>query len=351
MYEATMLWGDIPFTESWNGTIKYPKFDSQESVLNGVLSLLDEALQLIDLNDANAIDEYDIYYKGDMNKWMTLAKSLKFRTLMVMVDKDPSKAAAISTLLQAGGMVASAADNLVFPYSTDPGNQNPKYELIELVGGTQILFFASNYMLKPMQERDDPRIPCYFEPGADGVYRGLGNREAAKTDDEENLLSSVVSNYLFRRDAPELIYSCQEQLLLEAEAYARGLGVAQNLSKANELYLKGIREACAFYGVAESDIDTYVTDLPELTTMTQEKALYEIHMQQWIDLMDRPFEEFVQWRRSGTAGNEVPTLQVPEDATSKELIRRWEYSPEEMTANINAPKESPKIWEKLWFDL
>ena len=21
MYEATMLWGDIPFTESWNGTM------------------------------------------------------------------------------------------------------------------------------------------------------------------------------------------------------------------------------------------------------------------------------------------------------------------------------------------
>ncbi len=52
--------------------------------------------------------------------------------------------------------------------------------------------------------------------------------------------------------------------------------------------------------------------------MTQEKALYEIHMQQWIDLMDRPFEEFVQWRRSGTAGNEVPTLQVPEDARNIE---------------------------------
>ncbi len=67
--------GGYPFTESWNGTIKYPKFDSQESVLN--LSLLDEALQIVDLNDANAIDEYDIYYKGDMNKWMTLAKIFK----------------------------------------------------------------------------------------------------------------------------------------------------------------------------------------------------------------------------------------------------------------------------------
>ena len=176
--------------------------------MNGVLSLLDEALQIMDLNDANAIDEYDIYYKGDMNKWMTLAKSLKFRTLMVMVDKDPSKATAIGTLLQAGGMVSSASDNLVFPYSAEPGNQNPKYELIELVGGTQILFFASNYMLKPMQERNDPRIPCYFEPGADGVYRGLGNREPAVTDDKDNMLSSVVSSYLFRKDAPELIYSC-----------------------------------------------------------------------------------------------------------------------------------------------
>ena len=24
---------------------------------------------------------------------------------------------------------------------------------------------------------------------------------------------------------------------------------------------------------------------------------------------------------------------------------------EEMTANPNAPKESPKVWEKMWFDL
>ena len=85
--------------------------------------------------------------------------------------------------------------------------------------------------------------------------------------------------------------------------------------------------------------------------MEPDRALYEIHIQQWIDLMDRPLEEFVQWRRSGSNGNEVPVLTVPTEATSRELIRRWEYSPEEMTANPNAPKESPKIWEKMWFDL
>ena len=65
----------------------------------GCCHCFDEALQIMDLNDANAIDEYDIYYKGDMNKWMTLAKSLKFRTLMVMVDKDPSKATTIGNVV------------------------------------------------------------------------------------------------------------------------------------------------------------------------------------------------------------------------------------------------------------
>lgn len=39
-------------------------------------------------------------YKGDMQKWIRLAKSLKFRTLaMTMVDKDPTKAEQIGKLI------------------------------------------------------------------------------------------------------------------------------------------------------------------------------------------------------------------------------------------------------------
>ena len=101
---------------------------------------------------------------------------------MVMVDKDPSKAAAIGTLLQAGGIFASAADNLVFPYSTDPGNQNPKYELIELVGGGHKYCSLPAIICWGYRYRGImiPVFPCYFGPGADGVYRGLGNRGGCK---------------------------------------------------------------------------------------------------------------------------------------------------------------------------
>ena len=56
------------------------------------------------------------------------------------------------------------------------------------------MFFANNNVLKPMQERNDSRISRYFEPGADGVYRGLDTRQAAEETDDENadLLSSVI---------------------------------------------------------------------------------------------------------------------------------------------------------------
>lgn len=353
-YETTMLWGDVPFSEAWVEGIKYPKFDTQETVLNGVLNLLDEALAEIKTDDPLAITDYDAFYKGDMQKWIKLANSLKFRTLMIMVDKDPTKATQIGKLLTDGNMINSSDNNWRFKYLQTAGNENPKYKILEkYTNGINTMFFAHNNVLLPMQQQNDSRISRYFEPGKDGVYRGLNTREVAEVTDDDNadLLTSAISAYLFRKDAPELIYSYQEQLFFEAEAYARGLGVTANLTKANELYKKAIKAACDYYEADADETTAFINGLADLSTLTAEKALHEIHMQQWIDLMDRPLEEFVQWRRSGIIGKEVPTLTVPEEATSRELIRRWEYSPEEMTANPNAPKESPKIWDKMWFDL
>lgn len=351
IYEATMIWGDIPFTEAWKIDIKYPRFDKQEVVLNGVIDMLDEAVGMINLDDKNCINEYDPYYKGDMSKWISLAKSLKFRTLMAMVDAEPAKAADIKTMLEAKGMISSAKGNMEFLYSENAGNENPKYGInAKYTNGLNTMFFASNYVLNPMKKYDDSRIPVYFDPGTDGEYRGLNNRETAELDKDKDFLTSVIGASLFRKDCPDLIFSYQEQLLFEAEAYARGLGVAQDLVLANTLFQAGVKAACDYYKANATETEVFLAKLPDLSTLSQEMAVEEIHMQQWIDLMDRPIEEFIQWRRSGTQGNEVPTLAVPEEATSKDLFRRWPYSDDELSGNINAPKESPKIWDALWFD-
>lgn len=123
--------------------------------------------------------------------------------------------------------------------------------------------------------------------------------------------------YLFRKDVPELIYSYQEQLFFEAEAYIRGLGVTADLAKADELYKKAIRAACDYYKADPVETASFINGLDDLDTLEPNEALHELHIQQWIDYMDRPLEEFVQWRRSGANENEVPVLTVPEEATAR----------------------------------
>src|SRR5690606_39135522 len=87
MYEATTLYGDVSFSQAWNHEeFPYPLYDSQKEVLEGVISLLDEAVAQIELDNSLKIKDYDVYYQGDMSQWIKLANSLKFKVYMLMAD-------------------------------------------------------------------------------------------------------------------------------------------------------------------------------------------------------------------------------------------------------------------------
>lgn len=346
MYEATLLWGDVPFSESWKEDISYPVFDEQKSVFEQVIALLDEAIAQIDESSPLKISDYDLIYKGDLSKWKSFANSIKFKTYMMMVDKDPSVAGEIGKLLTEGGMVSSAAENFTFPFFDSPDKENPKYKILKrYAGGENIFFFANNNVLSYMKQLEDPRIPVYFDkPEGVNIYNGVD------TEEEADETTATISMYLYRPDAPEVIYTYQEQLYLEAEAYARGLGVGQDIAKANELYKMATKEALLFNGIGAAAAQNYVDSmLPDLTAVSN--PVNQIHLMQWIDLMDRPLEAWTQWRRSGTEGNEVPNLSQPEGTPAGGLIRRWVYSPDETTSNPNAPSPAPIITDKMWFDL
>ena len=343
MYEATCLYGDVPFSEAWNPDIQFPKYDAQKDVFEGILKWLDESIAQLDPNSPLKISDYDIYYNGNIASWKKLANSIKLRVLMTMVDKDPSKAAAIGQLVSnPSSLIASPAENWLHKYKTTTNNENPKYRLFKTyTGGDNQWFFANKNVFDYMAPNNDPRIPKYFDKGPSATtYKAVG------TEEEADATTSLISAYLYRPDAPSILMSYQEVLLFQAEAYARGLGVTKDLVKANDLFKKGVEESIKFYG---ADPTAFIPTLPNLTTAAD--PVKEIHIQQWIDLMDRPFEAFVQWRRSGTDGNEVPALSLPPNATAGPLIRRYTYSPDEIAANPNIPNPQPKYYEKMWFDL
>lgn len=344
MYETTVLFGDIPFSEAWNDNIPYPKFDEQEDVLNGILQLLDEGIA--SLQDENAgstnITSFDLFYGGNLNRWIALAKSLKFKVLMTMVDKVPAKAADLAALYDEGGMITSAAGNFTFPFGTASGNRNLKYELLnQYAGGSNTFFFANKTVIDPMLANNDPRISAYFDISPKGSdYRGV------MTELEADTLTSTISMNLYAPDAPEYIMTYQELLFLQAEAAVKGY-ISGGTSLAQQKYQSGIEVACKLYGVADTTAENYAA-----SRTLSANPLRDIHMQQWIDLMDRPLEAFTTWRRSGTKGNEIPTLQIPQGAPNAGLMYRWQYPLDnELLPNINAPKEVIYYYQQQWFDL
>jgi hypothetical protein len=344
LYEATILWGDVPYSEAWNNEIPYPHFDPQQKVLNGVVDILDSAIAQIDLSaGVPKISSGDLFYTGNLGNWRRAANGLKLRALFAMVDRDPTKAAEIGRLVTSGNLLTSASQNLQFPFYTLSNTENPKFRLLKrYAGGSNIFFFANNTVLQPMQAQSDPRIPRYFDKHASIFY---GVNTEAEADDS----TATISSYLYRADAPELIFSYQEQLFFIAEAYARGLGVPMDLGTANTYYQQALKEACLYYGTSVADAASFSTS-KNLTSVSDPVA--EIHLQQWIDLMDRPIEAFTNWRRSGPIGHEVPALTLPKGAPNGPLIRRLTYPlAEEITPNPNAPKTLPLYYDPEWFDL
>ncbi|WP_147678179.1 SusD/RagB family nutrient-binding outer membrane lipoprotein [Algibacter pacificus] len=355
MYENTMIFGDIPYREAWKASeFTNPTFDSQEQILNDLLLLIDEAIAQIEPNSLVKISNNDPFYKGDMVKWQKYGTSLKLKILMTMVDKDPSKASDIGTLVTSSDLITSSSDNFQIAYYDETNSENPKFKIFKnYSGGFNEWVFANTIGFTFMDDRSDPRIPIYFDANDNGDYIPVDTATDALIDADANLLSSPISvDNLWKADSPDLILSASEIQLLRAEVYARGLGVTADLTMANTIYKAGVKESLMYYGVSESDATTYVnTDLPDISTMASNDAKKEIHVQQWIDFQDRTLEAWVNWRRSGSEGNEVPDLQLPVGAPAGGLFRRYPYPPNELSANTSAPTVEAKIYDNLWFDL
>lgn len=343
-YELSTIYGDIPFSESISDSVAAPHFDRQKDVFEGCLALLDEALaQFNPSSEESFTGDYDLFYRGDIEAWMKAARSLKLRILMTMVDADPSKAAAIGALVSAGGFISSTDGNMKISFEEESGKRNPKYAISEQYNDGIDFFYGTPEVIDFMNARNDPRLPFYFDkPG--GEYVGIPAGE-----DADDAIHAKLASTLHTADAPEYIFTYQEQLFYEAEVYARGLGVAADLARADELYKKAIEVSATSIGVEPTKAADFAGGLPALAA--EPDALAAIAYQHWIDKMDRGIDAFTQWRRSGAEGAETPSLTLPLQAPAGGLFRRYEYpAAAELNSNPNAPALEP-FTIKMWFDL
>jgi hypothetical protein len=375
-YDVTTLFGDAPFSEALNPDILYPKFETQQQIFEGIIDLADDALGQFDETSALKISDYDLFYKGDIAKWKKVARSLKLKVLMTMVDKDPTKAAAIGQMMQEGGFISSAADNFQISYANTAGRYNPKYGLNRQYNNEQSFFGASKWVVDFMNPTNDPRLGIFFEKPA----AATGFVAPAPAEEIDDAVHARINRNYHNASQPEVLFNYQEQLFYEAEVNARGLGVTTDLAKANQLYKQAVEESVRFHArqaqaatlittgatnaaiaaaftaaanTALAQAANFAESLPDLSSFaTNRAAVKYIHFHHWVDKWDRPLDAFTQWRRSGPEGDEVPALTLPPGAPAGGLFRRYEYPiTNEIAANPNAPKDRIRYYEKMWFDL
>lgn len=166
--------GSIPYTDANKGRtdgIFNPKYDNQESLYNLWLKELSDAIVTLQKNavDQVGLGTNDIFFNGDITKWIKLANGLKLRIASRIQNQDPAKAAQIfkEVMTDAVGTLSSNADQLV--------HANPVYYPFGIDGYNIDIYsrhFAVGTAIEYLKSADDPRLGLYYDKNSlTGSYK------------------------------------------------------------------------------------------------------------------------------------------------------------------------------------
>ena len=289
---VTDLWGDIGYTEALRGTeaggSKTPKYDAQSAVYNAMLADLASVGGMID-ESTPVITDGDLIYKGDLDKWVKFANSLRMRLAMRLSKVDANKAKQEFAAAYAAGGFTDNADNAQLNYVGDGTWDNPIYTYQNSRKDHAI----SATLVDTLKSLADPRLPFYAAKQKDGAYIGMPNG----WDETHNIKQDSVSRIgaaFASPNSPAVLMSYAEVLFLEAEAAERGW-ITGN---AGTLYNAAITAHMTQLGIPASAITAYIAQSAVAYTPGA-AGLQKIAVQKWIALYGNGPEAYAEWRRTG----------------------------------------------------
>jgi len=126
MGTATALYGDVPFSQATSTNFPNPAFDPQVKVYTAVQALLDSAIVNFNSTAFTAFTAQDVFFAGNMPKWIQTAYTLKARYYMHVHDYADALTAATNG-------ISTAANNFLAPHSTlSTGTFNLYYQFMAL---------------------------------------------------------------------------------------------------------------------------------------------------------------------------------------------------------------------------
>jgi len=337
----TDMWGDIPFSEALMGKENYTaKYDSQEDVIKGILTMLDDAIAKLQVaSDANELlpGGDDLIFSGNVKKWIKVAYSLKARYQNRLSNTSLYSASDVLESLSHG--IASSSDDLItrhgsasteFNQWTDFQNNRANYILASLA-------FTDSLKLRP----SDMRLYSYFDTtNLNEVVGTPANDPVADASSWGDYLAGKIIATTINKDSSRSvtrdpsqgirILSYTEMKFIEAEVKVR-----QSDPTAADALNDAIKESCStvtggsYDGV---DIATYTAANTDLSRVIYEK---------WLALFGSA-EPYNDYRKTG-----FPALVVNSAGRINVIPKRYPTPQAERVSNPNAP--TPALTDKVWF--
>ena len=163
--KVTDMNGSMPYTEANKGRdegLYNPKFDNQETLFNLWLKELSDAIATLQKDLPNQVNfgSNDVFYNGNVTRWIKLANSLKLRIAARIQNQDPATATRVfkEVMADAVGPISSNDDQLI--------HKNPVYYPFGIDGYNIDIYsrhFAVGTAIEFMKSSSDPRLGIYYD--------------------------------------------------------------------------------------------------------------------------------------------------------------------------------------------
>ena len=307
----TFYFGDIPLTEALQDeSFQTPVYDTQESVINNLIIMLDKAIQLIgDKSSNDSLSENDILYNGDLSLWKKFAIGLKARILFNARNQNLANDQEILDLIEASFSNRSEQAQ----YTFNKGISSPQYLFAVERPST---LRSGDYIVELLQSTDDPRIKnISFDEGFYWTYFDSND---------------FITNW-FEEKATIPLASYTELLFMQAELLHH-----QNDSQGNiSSNLRQAIESSFTDNQVELD-EQFLSDISDLSSLDQDQRLERIIEQAYIAFYGNNGQQvWNNYRRTGypSIQSTADPMFTPDYNPSASIPSRFMYPSNELEYN------------------
>ncbi|MHA7128090.1 SusD/RagB family nutrient-binding outer membrane lipoprotein [Algoriphagus namhaensis] len=337
------LFGDVPFSESFNFETVTPSYDDDQQLYGNIISLLDQGIANLNGETSISIGADDFIYGGDVTSWIRLGHSLKARYLIHNRGGSGYDANAVITAAAQG--FASNTDNaqvFFFEQRFNPWAQVAINNSNLLLGG-----WISEQFIQALDGTSypvfDPRLPLMVGTTDDGEFLGTVNGAGRGDAPEQGARSTLIpGQYYTSTQSPLLIATYAELKFIEAEAK-----FGSDKAGSYAAYLAGIEAHMDMLEVADDAKAAYLAD-PSVSMGVADFTIDDIFKEKYVALFLHP----ETWNDARRYDYSYKDMDLPENLNpdlNNQFIRRLPYPDSEVSRNgDNVPQVS--LLDRIWWD-